>query len=118
MVDARREDAVAAQTVDVLTPEEIAKHGALTGPLERRELPCLRYGLPVREETPVEVLLVAVDRLRDEGLLFGGGHLATRDQAQIPLAELQHIVIRQPQLIGAPFSGKVQACVGPGTGSG
>ena len=103
VIDAGAEDAVSTQAVDVLAAEQVVEYGALPRPFERGELAGLGDGLPVGDEAPVVVLLVALDRLGDEGLLLLHRHLPPGDQLEISSGVPQDLGIRQTQLIGAPF---------------
>jgi hypothetical protein len=56
VIDARAEDAVAAEAIDVFPPEQILQLRAVAGPLERRELARLRDGFAIGNEAAVDVL--------------------------------------------------------------
>jgi hypothetical protein len=90
------EDPVAAETVDVLPPEQVAQDRAAARPLQGRELPGLGHGLPVPDEAAVDVPLVRLDRLRDEGVLLIEGQLPPLDQLEVTPAERQDLVVRMP----------------------
>ena len=75
-------------------PRRSCRSRALTRPFERGELPGLGDGLPVADEAPVVILLVALDRLGDEGLLLRRGQLAAPDEIEIPPGVLQDLIVR------------------------
>ena len=102
MIDARAEDPVAAQAVDVLATEQAVQQRAVARPFERRELARLRDGLAIRDEAAIDVLLVGIDRLFDEILLLLIGHRPPADQVEIAAAEFEGFGWRKSHLIGAP----------------
>ncbi len=128
MVDPRRVDAVAAETVDVAAPGHVLEIAALPAPLDGRELAALGHRLPV-----LEVALVVVPAEVVEGL---GHHLAALvlvelvrvDDAEPALRLLDELLLAHPRplrrlrclggerlLVGGPGHGAAAAagrCLG------
>ena len=88
MIDARTEDAIAAEAIDVLPSEQILQHGSLPGPFECRKLTRFRDRFAIGDESPIEMLLIRIDGLGDEVLLLVEGHRLPADQIEISAAEL------------------------------
>src|SRR5829696_7216239 len=61
VIDTGAEDAKASQAIDVLPTEQIAQHGALSGPFDGRELARFSDRFAIGYESTVVVLLVAID---------------------------------------------------------
>ena len=99
VIDPGAEDAVPAQAVDVFPAQEIPEYGALARPFQRRELSGLGDRLAVANEPAVDVLLVGLHRLGDEGLLLLQRHLLAANEPEVALALLQDFTLGQPHSI-------------------
>jgi hypothetical protein len=100
MIDPGGEDAVPAETVDILAAQEVLQDRSLTRPFHGGELSRLGHRLAIGEEPAIDELLVRFNGLGDEGLLLPLRHLPASDEVEIAVTQLQHLFGRQTQLIG------------------